>query len=63
LVVEVDGSIHDLPDQKKYDAVRTEFMSDEQINVLRFTNSEIIDNLRQVLVKLEEFKYLFNSDF
>jgi very-short-patch-repair endonuclease len=40
LVVEVDGPIHE--QQKEYDIQRTEEMSLVGINVIRFTNAEIL---------------------
>jgi 5-methyltetrahydrofolate--homocysteine methyltransferase len=53
LVVEVDGSIHNIPEQKEYDRIRTEFLQERNINVVRFTNDEVLYNIEYVLKRLE----------
>jgi very-short-patch-repair endonuclease len=50
LAIELDGSVHNK--QKEYDAVRDKFMKDFEIKVLRFTNDEIKNNLKEVLNKI-----------
>ena len=51
LVIELDGKIHD--SHKEYDKVRDNFMKNLNILVVRFENKEIIDNIKNVLEKLE----------
>jgi len=47
LVIEVDGPIHQK--QKVEDAERAEVLSARGLRILRFTNREVMNNLRQVL--------------
>jgi very-short-patch-repair endonuclease len=46
LVIEIDGDSH--AHQIDYDARRTEFLIREGYRVLRFTNSDVMDNLEGV---------------
>jgi very-short-patch-repair endonuclease len=48
LVVELDGSQHYDLEHMQYDAKRTEYFHDLNIEVLRFTNTEIKKNLQGV---------------
>jgi len=41
LIVEVDGNIHQLPDNKKSDAERTQWLEQQGYRVIRFTNDEV----------------------
>jgi very-short-patch-repair endonuclease len=50
LVVELDGKIHDA--QQDYDALRTHIITTLEINVIRFRNEEIQQQLGHVLEKL-----------
>jgi very-short-patch-repair endonuclease len=50
LVVEVDGDIHDL--QKERDAARTEALAGFDYHVIRFRNSEVMDDLPDVLQRI-----------
>ena len=54
LVIEVDGNIHDLPDQSKYDEERTNFLNEHGLRVVRFRNEDILKNLPNVLQKIIE---------
>jgi 5-methyltetrahydrofolate--homocysteine methyltransferase len=54
LVVELDGSIHDLQDQFKSDEERTQFLNDHGLKVIRFRNEEILKRLPIVLQKIIE---------
>jgi very-short-patch-repair endonuclease len=40
LIIELDGSHHDMPDQKDYDAERTKFLESVGYRVMRFWNVE-----------------------
>ena len=44
LVIELDGSQHYEPDAKEYDLVRTEFLEQYGIQVVRINNMEIVKN-------------------
>ena len=52
LIVEIDGKSHNY--QKEYDALRTHIINNMGINVVRFKNEEIENNLPIVLKRLEK---------
>ena len=52
LVIEVDGNIHMVPDQKTYDEGRTYDLKKEGVRVIRFRNEEITDNIGFVLERI-----------
>ena len=47
--VEIDGDSHFTKEQKKYDAIRSEYVGALGIKILRYTNEEIMNNLNGVL--------------
>ncbi|MEI6168374.1 MAG: endonuclease domain-containing protein [bacterium] len=49
LVVELDGGQHDFPEERDYDLRRTQFLRNEGLEVIRFWNSQIRENLPWVL--------------
>ena len=52
LVIELDGSVHDLPDQSEHDEERTRFLNEHGLKVVRFRNEEILNSLPAVLQKI-----------
>ncbi len=54
IVIEVDGKYHLKPDQKEQDKLRSEDIKDFGIEVIRFTNDEIIQNTIHVVEKIKE---------
>ena len=56
LIVEVDGAIHQLPDNQESDAARTEALKELGFEVIRFTNEQVIADTESVceaiLIKL-----------
>jgi len=54
LVIEVDGDSHMTPEAIFYDSRRDDFMKNNDIYCLRFTNAEIYQNLENVIKKIEE---------
>ena len=55
LVIELDGAQHLAPDAMAYDFQRTKVLESLGLKVIRFTNSQVFDNLNGVLsVILEE---------
>ena len=52
LAVEVDGSGHEDPDQMRYDAERTEWLTLRGIEVLRIPATAVLNNLDGVLAGL-----------
>ena len=54
LVIELDGSIHNLPEIASNDLERQRYLEEIGLTVLRFTNRELYHNLNQVLDKIQE---------
>jgi len=54
LVVEIDGEIHLSKTNKSYDIGREAELERWELKVVRFTNQEVLNNLDQVLRKLEK---------
>ncbi|MBI2969056.1 MAG: DUF559 domain-containing protein, partial [Bacteroidetes bacterium] len=52
LVVEIDGLIHELPENKTSDEERTRYLNKKGFSVIRFTNNEIIGNPDGVIEKV-----------
>ena len=44
LIIELDGLIHDLEEQKESDLVRTEWLQAQGYVILRFRNEEVLEN-------------------
>lgn len=54
LVIEIDGSIHDLEEIKINDAERQNELEKLGLRVIRFTNKEILNNIESVLTTIEK---------
>jgi very-short-patch-repair endonuclease len=54
LVVELDGSVHNLPDQIEHDEERTKFLNERGLKIIRFKNVEVEKNLPDVLRRIVE---------
>ena len=52
LAIEVDGSIHNKPENKEHDQQRTQALSNMGIQVLRFTNTEVETNMPNILQRI-----------
>ena len=55
LIIEVDGSIHELEDVRKNDEQRQKVLEEAGFTVLRFTNYEVLTNIQWVHSYLEEW--------
>ncbi|MBK8142736.1 MAG: DUF559 domain-containing protein [Chitinophagaceae bacterium] len=55
LIVEVDGSIHELEEVRKNDEQRQKALEEAGFTVLRFTNHEVLTNIQWVHSYLEEW--------
>jgi len=53
LVIEVDGGIHKTEAQKEYDIGRTAELNYWDIEVIRFTNEQIENDINQVIKEIE----------
>jgi 5-methyltetrahydrofolate--homocysteine methyltransferase len=49
LIIEIDGLIHQLPENKLSDTERTEWLEQQGFTVIRFTNTEVIGDPETVL--------------
>ena len=54
LVIEVDGSIHAAPEQAEYDADRQMFLDQLGLQVLRFSNTQVLTETDAVLEVIAE---------
>ena len=52
LIVEVDGGIHQLPENKKSDEERTAWLESQGYQVIRFSNDEVLRNIDDVLLEI-----------
>ena len=52
LVIEVDGNIHELPENKVYDIGRSQILNDFGITVIRFSNDQIIDDIEVTIINI-----------
>jgi very-short-patch-repair endonuclease len=54
LVIELDGDTHGTPEQQALDARRTAFLEREGWTVIRFWNSEMLENFEGTLDRIED---------
>ncbi len=54
LIVEVDGSIHQLPENQMSDQERTDWLEDKGFRVIRFTNRQVLHEIDVVLEEILE---------
>jgi very-short-patch-repair endonuclease len=52
LGIEVDGEVHNSPDQKTYDEIRSEDLAQYGIRIIRFWNSEVMNDIECVCQKI-----------
>jgi very-short-patch-repair endonuclease len=53
LVIEIDGSIHEIDEQKYIDTQRTKILETRKLKVLRFSNDEVINNTDYIIEKIK----------
>jgi very-short-patch-repair endonuclease len=54
LVIELDGAVHDGISQEERDQERSKVLNSFGLNVIRFRNEEILNNLDIVMLKISE---------
>jgi leucyl-tRNA synthetase len=54
LVIEIDGEYHNEKEQLIYDEARTAYLEEHGLNLLRFSNDEVINNIDGVLKRIRE---------
>ena len=52
LVIEIDGAVHKEVEQKLYDEVREREICERGLNVQRFRNADVLDNLEATLSEI-----------
>ena len=53
LIIEVDGSIHEIFEYAEHDIGRSEILNDFGIKVIRFTNEQILNDLDGTIKQIE----------
>src|SRR4030095_15394986 len=61
LVIEIDGDVHANPNQIKRDRLRAEYLRGRGLQVIRYTNEEVLKNLEGVLEDLRNWVELRRS--
>lgn len=54
LCIEIDGESYFSEEWKEYDKIRTEYLHAVWIKVLRFTNNEVMNNLKWVINEIQD---------
>ena len=54
LIIEVDGLIHQLPENKTNDAERTDWLSKQGFTIIRFTNEQVLADTDNTLATLSQ---------
>jgi len=52
LIIEIDGEYHNLPEQIEKDLERTRILESNGLQLIRFTNEEVQENLENVIAKI-----------
>lgn len=52
LIIEIDGEYHHLPEQIEKDLERTQILESNGLQLIRFTNEEVQENLEGVIAKI-----------
>ena len=55
LVIEVDGGYHSEPRQQTDDELREKALEEMGYHVIRFTNEEVLYNIKYVIEKIEKY--------
>jgi very-short-patch-repair endonuclease len=55
LVIEIDGGIHNLPENKIYDIERSEILKNYGIKVIRFSNEQVKNNIEDVIQIIKKY--------
>ena len=54
LIIEIDGGQHNEVGNRAKDKLRTDYLKDKGYNVLRFWNSDVLQNIEGVLTQIKE---------
>jgi cyclase len=53
LIIEIDGGIHLVKENKEYDKSRDEVMTQYELKILRFTNNDVLNDIDNVVGKIK----------
>ncbi|MBD0350931.1 MAG: endonuclease domain-containing protein [Flavisolibacter sp.] len=53
LIIEIDGDIHLIKENKEYDIGRKVCLNEFGIEIIRFTNDEVMNNVEEVIQKIK----------
>jgi very-short-patch-repair endonuclease len=53
LIIEVDGSIHEIVENKEYDLSRAQILNDFGITLIRFTNEQIFEDIDSAVEQIK----------
>ena len=53
LVIEVDGDVHDEPEQHEHDLAKDEYLKAHELRVIRFRNEDVNEKLDAVVTLIE----------
>ncbi len=53
LAIELDGDVHEIPEQKEYDIARQKYLETFGITFVRITNEEYLSNPNMAFLKIE----------
>ena len=54
LVIEIDGNIHEIQENQEHDSGRTDMLNEFGINVIRFRNEQVINEIDYTIIQIEE---------
>ena len=55
LIIEVDGNIHNKPEQQEWDKQRTAFLESQDYRVVRFSNEQVLHDIDKVLAHIKNY--------
>ncbi len=61
LAVELDGDVHEIPEQKKYDKARQKYLEEFGIKFIRIKNEEFLGNPNKAFNKIENAIKIFEG--
>ena len=55
LIIELDGEIHNKKENKEYDTIRDKYFIELEYSVLRFSNKQIEESIKEVIEKIKSY--------
>ena len=52
LIIEIDGLIHQLPENKEADEIRTQWLNEQGFKLIRFTNEQIQNDIEKIIKEI-----------